>query len=636
MLSLLHMNSMTRRVKSRTNWTGSGKTYTMGTGFDVELDPDQTGIIPRSIHHMFDGITRRIETARQTGEPSPEFKVTAQFMELYNEEVIDLFEPNCNARRGAAKIHEDPTGSIYVVGVTSRPVVSADDALQCLRLGALSRTTASTDMNSQSSRSHAIFTLLVKQRRLVKIKDPDSDDDVPSEAVNEFETLTAKFHFVDLAGSERLKRTGATGERAREGISINCGLLALGNVISALGDKSKKALHIPYRDSKLTRLLQDSLGGMHTLTHVTELRETREALKHLSPTLRYLSDISPSSPLLLVHITIRERNSQTVMIACVSPSDRDFMETLNTLKYANRARNIKNRVTINQDKSSRTITLLRQEIQQLQLELQEYKQGKRVVGEDGVESVNDMFHENMMLQTEINKMRTRVKAMQETIDALSSKNSQLLAEKATVGWITSGSDNDVTELIQGYLKEIEELRAKLLESESTCQQLRKVASRPTNRSSNTGQFELSLSSSAVSVIEEAKKELNRDREALSRILAQEREKRDGAEEGDSDGEDRDGDLEDSESDTDTEDKEDSEPQEEYGLELAELNSEIDIKQKLIDELEQSQRRLHVMKQQYEDKLQQLMARIKNTQEERDKVLASYSELYTVYLLDYLI
>lgn len=79
----------------------------------------------------------------------------------------------------------------------------------------------------------------------------------------EFETLTAKFHFVDLAGSERLKRTGATGERAKEGISINSGLLALGNVISALGDQSKKALHVPYRDSKLTRLLQDSLGGEH-------------------------------------------------------------------------------------------------------------------------------------------------------------------------------------------------------------------------------------------------------------------------------------------------------------------------------------------------------------------------------------
>jgi len=134
--------------------------------------------------------------------------------------------------------------------------------------------------------------------------------------------------------------------------------LALGNVISALGDKSRKASHVPYRDSKLTRLLQDSLGG----------------------------------------------NSQTVMIACVSPSDRDFMETLNTLKYVNRARNIKNRVTINQDKSSRTIALLQQQIQQLELELREYKQGKRMIGEDGVEVVNDMFHENTMLQTENNNL----------------------------------------------------------------------------------------------------------------------------------------------------------------------------------------------------------------------------------------
>jgi len=142
------------------------------------------------------------------------------------------------------------------------------------------------------------------------------------------ETLSAKFHFVDLAGSERLKRTMATGERAKEGISINCGLLALGNVISALGDKAKKASHVPYRDSKLTRLLQDSLGG----------------------------------------------NSRTVMIACVSPSDRDFVETLNTLKYANRARNIKNRVHINQDKSSQTIARLAKEIADLKAELLEFKQ----------------------------------------------------------------------------------------------------------------------------------------------------------------------------------------------------------------------------------------------------------------------
>ncbi|KDR16661.1 Kinesin-like protein KIF21B [Zootermopsis nevadensis] len=203
------------------------------------------------------------------------------------------------------------------MGVTMKPIMSAEDALQCLRMGALSRTTASTQMNSQSSRSHAIFTLHIKQQRMVKVENVDNwECVVATDPSSEFETLTAKFHFVDLAGSEPLKRTGATGERAKYDISINCGLLALGNVISALGDKSIKALHVPYRDSKLTRLLQDSLGG----------------------------------------------NSRTIMIACVSSSDPDFMETLNTLKYANRARNIKNRVTINHDKSSRTIVLLRQEI----------------------------------------------------------------------------------------------------------------------------------------------------------------------------------------------------------------------------------------------------------------------------------
>lgn len=397
----------------------------MGSGFDVEVSQGQIGIIPRAIEHLFGGIEHRIQKAQETGTLVPEFKVMAQFMELYNEEVIDLFNPVYNKVRlheifnftihicirraftsikqtllvsikhklisisfqeRSYKIHEDPYGGIQVKGVTLKTVTSTQEALQCLRVGALSRTTASTQMNTQSSRSHAIFTLHIKQQRLVPSEEGDT---------NEFETLTAKFHFVDLAGSERLKRTGATGDRAKEGISINCGLLALGNVISALGDKSKKALHIPYRDSKLTRLLQDSLGG----------------------------------------------NSQTVMIACVSPSDRDFMETLNTLKYANRARNIKNKLTINQDKSSRTITQLRQQIAQLQLELIEYKQGKRIIGTDGTETVNDMFYENNMLQGEVNNLRTRVKAMQETIDVLTLKNTNLLAEKAVGNWIGSGTDN---------------------------------------------------------------------------------------------------------------------------------------------------------------------------------------------------
>ncbi|XP_021939592.1 kinesin-like protein KIF21A isoform X2 [Zootermopsis nevadensis] len=579
--------------------TGSGKTYTMGTGFDVEVESEQIGIVPRAIRHLFHGIQNRANQAQEAGQPAPEFKIVAQFMELYNEDIIDLFDHSRGqyAGKGGIKIHEDASGGIYVMGVTMKPIMSAEDALQCLRMGALSRTTASTQMNSQSSRSHAIFTLHIKQQWMVKVENVDDGDCVvATDPSSEFETLSAKFHFVDLAGSERLKRTGATGERAKEGISINCGLLALGNVISALGDKSRKALHVPYRDSKLTRLLQDSLGG----------------------------------------------NSRTIMIACVSPSDCDFIETLNTLNYANRARNIKNRVTINQDKSSRTIVLLRQEIQQLQLELLEYKQGKRMLGEDGVETVNDMFHENTMLQTENNNLRTRVKAMQETIDVLSSKNTHLLAERAVGGWIQAGSDSDVTEMIEGYLKEIEELRAKLLESEAMCQQLRRASSCFPARVplsphvAMTGNFDIALgdTSSVGSLIAEAKKGLQKDMELLSRSSrGQQGEGDDGKKNGvedDAEGESDNTDSEekageneeDSDSDTDTEDKDEETAR--YGLELAELTSEINIKQKLIEELERSQKRIQFMRQHYEDKLQLLHERIRATQEERDTVLLSFT------------
>lgn len=450
------------------------------------------------------------------------------------------------------KIHEDPhSGSIQVKGVTFKTVLSADEALRYLRLGALSRTTASTQMNTQSSRSHAIFTLHIKQK-------------LYQEETKEFETLTAKFHFVDLAGSERLKRTGATGDRQKEGISINCGLLALGNVISALGDRAKRALHVPYRDSKLTRLLQDSLGG----------------------------------------------NSKTVMIACVSPSDRDFMETLNTLKYANRARNIKNKVFVNQDKTSKTISQLRQQIAVLQLELVEYKQGKRVMGEDGSETINDMFYENNMLQGEVNNLRIRVKAMQETIDALTLKNTNLLTEKALSCWIeTEGeNNNDVSCLIQGYLKEIAELNAKLLESSNTCEQLRKQLTRNAVSLMETSMLKTEEEDSEeLSLLREAKRKLEMERELLQRKWSS--------------------DLPENESDSETEYDEDKyavNATDQLKDELITLTNDIDMKQKLIDELELSQRRMHTMRQHYEDKLMQLQLRIRDTQEERDKILQQYT------------
>ena len=164
----------------------------------------------------------------------------------------------------------------------------------------------------------------------------------------------------------------------------------------------------------------------------------------------------------------------------ISILDRDFMETLNSLKYANRARNIKNKVIANQDRTSRTIAVLRMEIQNLQLELMEYRQGKRVMGEDGTETTNDMYHENAMLTKENSNLRTRIKALQETVDVLTAKNSQLLADKEVGNWIREGgneANNDISAMVQKYISEVEELRAKLCESENVCEQMRKENTR---------------------------------------------------------------------------------------------------------------------------------------------------------------
>uniref|UniRef100_A0A4W4E654 Kinesin motor domain-containing protein n=1 Tax=Electrophorus electricus TaxID=8005 RepID=A0A4W4E654_ELEEL len=580
--------------------TGSGKTYTMGTGFDVSIMDEELGIIPRAVAHLFRGIEERRRTAAEQGRPAPEFKVNAQFLELYNEEVLDLFDTTrdmeARKQKSQIKIHEDANGGIYTVGVTTRTVSSEAELMQCLKLGALSRTTASTQMNVQSSRSHAIFTIHLCQVRMCAPSDNVSNMANPVTAANEFETLTAKFHFVDLAGSERLKRTGATGDRAKEGISINCGLLALGNVISALGDRAKRSTHVPYRDSKLTRLLQDSLGG----------------------------------------------NSQTVMIACISPSDRDFMETLNTLKYANRARNIKNKLVVNQDRASQQISALRTEIARLQMELMEYRTGKRMVGEDGIESINDMFHENSMLQTENNNLRVRVKAMQETIDAQRMRLTQLLSNQANQALAKAGEGSEeIGNMIQNYIKEIEELRAKLLESEAVNENLRKNLSRASTRSpfyAGPGTFSPALlapdpSQETSDIIELAKKDLEklkrREKKKKKRChiyhcfhpiaFLQEAQEGSDHEEGEEEEEDEEEEELDAEESSDDSDSELDE-KENFQADLANITCEIAIKQKLIDELENSQRRLHTLKQQYEQKLLMLQNKIRDTQLERDRVL----------------
>uniref|UniRef100_A0A8C0VH64 Kinesin family member 21A n=1 Tax=Cyanistes caeruleus TaxID=156563 RepID=A0A8C0VH64_CYACU len=555
--------------------TGAGKTYTMGTGFDVNITEEEQGIISRAVKHLFRCIEEKKQGAIKQGLPPPDFKVNAQFLELYNEEILDLFDTtrdiDAKNKKSNIKIHEDSAGGIYTVGVTTRTVNGESEMMQCLKLGALSRTTASTQMNVQSSRSHAIFTIHLCQTRVCPAFN--------AVCMNEYETLTAKFHFVDLAGSERLKRTGATGERAKEGISINCGLLALGNVISALGDKSKKATHVPYRDSKLTRLLQDSLGG----------------------------------------------NSQTLMIACVSPSDRDFMETLNTLKYANRARNIKNKVMVNQDRASQQINALRSEIARLQMELMEYKTGKRIIDEEGVESINDMFHENAMLQTENNNLRVRIKAMQETIDALRARITQLMSDQANQVLAKEHISHVLAILVihglQFFLLFFF-LRAKLLESEAVNENLRRNLSRASSRATYFG-GPSAFSASMLSSEKETMEILDIAKKDLEKLKKKERKKK----------------------------KRwcinynaiyckeyscgpcyyinrNLSILENYQADLANITCEIAIKQKLIDELENSQRRLQTLKKQYEEKLMMLQHKIRDTQLERDQVLQNLGSVET--------
>ncbi|CAG7886437.1 unnamed protein product [Brassica rapa] len=252
--------------------TASGKTYTMGMGTNFGTSD---GIIPKVMEDVF----TRVEAVKS--------QIRVSFLEIYNEEIYDLLASNPS--RAPIIIRETASGEITLQGVTEVEVKTREDMSSYLARGSFTRATGSTNMNIQSSRSHAVFTISLQITRAEEI-------------------LCAKLRLVDLAGSERANRTGADGMRLKEGRHINSSLLALRNVITILGDerKRKKGVHIPYRVSKLTRLLQDSLGG----------------------------------------------NSKTVIIACVSPAISDVEETLNTLRYANCARNIKNKAVVQKQKTS--------------------------------------------------------------------------------------------------------------------------------------------------------------------------------------------------------------------------------------------------------------------------------------------
>ncbi|KFQ41747.1 PREDICTED: chromosome-associated kinesin KIF4A [Nestor notabilis] len=316
--------------------TGSGKTYSMGGTYTAsQEDEPSVGVIPRVIKLLF-----KEKEQRQDWE----FVLKVSYLEIYNEDILDLLCPS-RERPSQISIREDPKEGIKIVGLTERNVTSAQEMVFCLEQGNNSRTVASTAMNSQSSRSHAIFTICIDQK---KKSDKNS-------------SFHSKLHLVDLAGSERQKKTKAEGDRLKEGININRGLLCLGNVISALGDENKKGGFVPYRDSKLTRLLQDSLGG----------------------------------------------NSHTLMIACVSPADSNLEETLNTLRYADRARKIKNKPIINLDPQAAELHQLKQQVQQLQVLLLQAHGGTLPVYINSMapsENLQSLMERNQSLMEENQKL----------------------------------------------------------------------------------------------------------------------------------------------------------------------------------------------------------------------------------------
>uniref|UniRef100_A0AAX7SMU2 Kinesin motor domain-containing protein n=1 Tax=Astatotilapia calliptera TaxID=8154 RepID=A0AAX7SMU2_ASTCA len=311
--------------------TGSGKTFSMGGTYTTAQENEPSvGVIPRVIRCIF---------AEKEQRTDCEFCLAVSYLEIYNEEILDLL---CSSKdKPAISIREDPKEGIKIVGLTEKQVFSAPEMVSCLELGNSARTVGSTAMNAASSRSHAIFTITLEQRR----------------GTDKADSVVSKLHLVDLAGSERQKKTKAEGDRLKEGISINRGLLSLGNVISALGDESKKNTFVPYRDSKLTRLLQDSLGG----------------------------------------------NSHTLMIACVSPADSNMEETINTLRYADRARKIKNKPVVNIDPRAAEMNRLKQQVQELQVMLLHARGGVAPVSESA-ENVTKLLERNRALRDENNKL----------------------------------------------------------------------------------------------------------------------------------------------------------------------------------------------------------------------------------------
>ncbi|VDM41969.1 unnamed protein product [Toxocara canis] len=289
--------------------TSSGKTHTMEGMFG---DSEKQGIIPRIVQDIFNHIYNM--------DADLEFHIKVSYFEIYNEKIRDLLD----VTKMNLAIHEDKNRVPYVKGATERFVSSPEEVMACIDEGKNNRHVAVTNMNEHSSRSHSVFLIQVKQENTATQK-----------------KLTGKLYLVDLAGSEKVSKTGAEGQVLEEAKNINKSLSALGNVIAALAEGTKS--HVPYRDSKLTRILQESLGG----------------------------------------------NSRTTVVICCSPASSNEAETKSTLMFGQRAKSIKNVVVVNEELTAEEwkrryerekdkVARLKQQLMAAELELNRWRKGEKV------------------------------------------------------------------------------------------------------------------------------------------------------------------------------------------------------------------------------------------------------------------
>ncbi|CAL1542431.1 unnamed protein product [Lymnaea stagnalis] len=366
--------------------TGSGKSYTMmGT-------PEQKGIIPRLCDALFESIAKFTNTNHSC-------KVEVSYMEIYNEKVHDLLDPKGSKQN--LKVREHNILGPYVDGLSMCVVSRFVDIDNLMSEGNKSRTVAATNMNSESSRSHAVFNIVLTQTLT------DQTSGVSGEKVS-------KLSLVDLAGSERAQKTGAMGERLKEGSNINKSLTTLGLVISALADQSgggkNKNKFVPYRDSVLTWLLKDNLGG----------------------------------------------NSKTVMVATISPAADNYEETLSTLRYADRAKRIINHAVVNEDPNARIIRELREEVEMLKAQLNQAQSMKapdlaeRLTESEKLMKEMSKTWEEKLLETE------RIhQARQKTLEQMgvSVVTSGIKVEHGRPFLVNLNADPSLNELLVYYLKD---------------------------------------------------------------------------------------------------------------------------------------------------------------------------------------